>query len=72
MSNSVKHISPSDFVFKSISMSPVTNREYSSENQFLLVDKYVIFGTSTSVSKPTDKLGERALFEIKGYFLDNF
>ncbi len=62
MSNSVKQISPSDFIFKS--MPPSTNQGYSSENQYMLVDKYVIFGTSTSISKPTDKLNEPALFEI--------
>ena len=62
MSNSVKQISPSDIVFKPT--PAITNQEYSAENQFMLVDKYVIFGTSTSVSKPTDKLGEQALFEI--------
>ena len=62
MSNLVKQISPSDIVFKSI--PPTTNLGYSWENQFMLVDKYVTFGTSTSISKPTDKLGEQALFEI--------
>ena len=62
MSNSVKQISPSDIVFKPT--PAITNQEYSAENQFMLVDKYVIFGTSTSVSKPTDQLGEQALFEI--------
>ena len=62
MSNLVKQVSPSDIVFKAI--PPATNQKYSTENQFMLVDKYVIFGTSTSFSKPTDKLGERALFEI--------
>lgn len=62
MSNSVKQISPSDFVFKLA--SPSTNRDYSSENQDVLVDKYVLFGTSTSISKPTDKLTDTTLFEI--------
>lgn len=62
MSNSVKQISPSDIVFKPT--PAITNQQYSAENQFMLIDKYVIFGTSTSVSKPTDKLGEQALFEI--------
>jgi len=62
MSNSVKQISPSDIIFRSTVLS--TSREYLSENQFMLTDKYVDYGTSTSISKPTDKLNEQVLFEI--------
>jgi len=62
MNNLVKQFSPSDIIFRSV--SPATNQKYSSENQFMLVDKYVIFGTSTSISKPNDKISEQALFEI--------
>lgn len=65
MSNSVKQISPSDMVFRSIPLS--TNREYLPENQYLLTDKYIIHGTSISISrpyKPEDKLNDKILFEI--------
>lgn len=62
MSDSVKQISPSDFIFTSRASS--TNHGYSSGNQFMLVDKYVDYGTSTSMSKPGDKLNEQILFEI--------
>lgn len=62
MSNSVKQISPSDLVFKLT--SPSTHQGYSSENQYMLADKYVMFGTSTSISRPTDRLSEPMLFEI--------
>ncbi|MBA2562368.1 MAG: hypothetical protein H0V14_05535 [Chitinophagaceae bacterium] len=61
MPNSVKSISPSDIIFRSV--PPATNQEYSSENQYMLVDKYVLFGTSTSISKPNE-VNDRALFEI--------
>ncbi len=62
MSNLVKQVSPSDIIFRSA--SPATNQGYSSENQFMLVDKYVIYSTSTSISNPTDKLSEQAGLEI--------
>lgn len=62
MNDLVKSISPSDIIFRSV--PPATNKEYSSENQFMLIDKYVLFGTSTSISKPNDKVSEQALFEI--------
>ena len=62
MSNSVKQISPSAIVFRSTPFA--TSGEYLSENQYMLIDKYVVFGTSTSISKPTDKLTEQVLFEI--------
>jgi hypothetical protein len=61
MSSSTKQISPTDIVFKKM---PTTNLGFSPENQFMLVDKYVIYGTSTSISRPTDKLSDQALFEI--------
>ena len=56
MSNLVKQISPSEIVFKPV--TPATNLDYSTENQFMLIDKYVKYGTSTSVSKPADKLSD--------------
>lgn len=62
MSNSVKQISPSDIVFNS--MPSATNQEYLPENSFMLLDKYIIYGTSTSISRPTDNLNEQILFEI--------
>lgn len=62
MNNSVKQISPSDIIFSS--KSSITTSEYSPGNQFFLVDKYVVYGTSTSISKPDDKVSEQALFEI--------
>src|ERR1051326_3383574 len=62
MSDLVKQISPSQIVFGPI--VPTTSLDYSLENQFLLVDKYVRFGTSTSISKPTDNLNQRTLLGI--------
>ena len=62
MNNLVKSISPSDIIFKPV--PPATKQDYSSENQYMLTDKYVLFGTSTSISKPNDKVSEQALFEI--------
>ncbi len=62
MNNSIKEISPSDIIFSP--KSSTTNEEYSSGNQFFLVDKYVIYGTSTSISKPNDILSENTFFEI--------
>lgn len=66
MSNSVKQISPSDIIFNSIPSA--TNKEYLPENGFMLLDKYSIYGTSTSISRPTDKLNEQILFEINKLF----
>jgi hypothetical protein len=62
MSNSVKLIRPSDIIFTPAAAT--TAHGYSPENQFMLVDKYVQYGTSTSISKPSDKLSEEILFEI--------
>ncbi len=62
MNNSVKPISPSDIIFSS--KSSITTEGYSSENQFFLVDKYVVYGTSTSISKPNDIYSDKTLFEI--------
>ena len=62
MSDSVKQISPSDLIFKA--MPATTNQEYSQEDSFMLVDKYVTYGTSTSISRPSDQLSIQALFEI--------
>lgn len=61
MNNSVKPISPSDINFSSKSS---TTTGYSSENQFFLVDKYVVYGTSTSISNPNDIYNDKTLFEI--------
>ncbi len=62
MNNSVKQISPSAIVFRSTPLA--TSGEYLSENQFMLVDKYVVYGTSTSISKPTDEPTAQVMFDI--------
>jgi hypothetical protein len=62
MNNSVKQISASDIIFSS--KSSATSEEYSPENQFLIMDKYVSYGTSTSISKPDDIYSEETFFEI--------
>ncbi len=66
MSDLVKQISPSEIVFGP--ESPATNLGYSTENQFMLIDKYVKYGTSTSISKPADKLSDKTFFEINKLF----
>lgn len=64
MKDLVKQISSAGIVFKT--MFAATNHQYSSENQ--LVDEDIIFGASITISKPTDKLEERAWFEIHKLF----
>lgn len=62
MNNSVKEISASDIIF--FPKSSATSQEYTAENQFFIMDKYVIYGTSTSISKPGDIYSEKTSFEI--------
>jgi len=62
MTNLVKQISPSEITF--FSRFSATTREYLIEDQFYPFDKYVDYGTSTSISMPNDKLNDQILFEI--------
>lgn len=62
MSNSIKQISASEIIFNSVPAT--TNGTYFHADPFTSADKYVSYGTSTSISRPGDRISDQALFEI--------
>lgn len=62
MSNSVKQISASEIIFNSIPAT--TNGSYFHVDIFTSADKYINYGTSTSISKPGDRISDETRVEI--------
>lgn len=66
MSNLLKQFRPSEIVFNEAHSATTT--EYVQENSMWMTNKYIQFGTSTSISRPEDKLNEEILFQINKLF----